>query len=607
MTSSDDGGSGQDEQREDLAFGQESPSESEGDVSSGAEAEMVLRRTCKRKSLQSILEEAEADQADKGPKLGLFDLLCIGVGSTIGSGVFVLTGSVYPKVGPASVLSWIIAGLACLLSGLSYMELSSRLPTKGSCYVFAYHGLGEAAAVVGSLCLTLEYGMSGAGIARSWSEKVAAAIGGNAKEVMFIRYDSFGNSRTSTRYFDTPGSNGTLPQAAPSSAGDSYLDWVALAIMAASVIVTAVGLSLGKVVINGFTVAKVLLVMFLIVNGFSLWNYNPFSSWEEFNPAGTGGILQGATSLFFGFIGFDEVCCLASKAKDPAKLMPRAIAGTLIGATILSGSAQLALSGAKHYALGMEETSFEKIFSERGLGTVRWITTIGEIVLLPLVVYLSFLPQPELMAAMAEDQLLPSIFCRKNKQGTYVAGSLISGTFMMLAALAVPFSVLWDVISLGVLIGFNLTNASLIQVRYGNGGMSRNPKISRMVWGLLASTLLAGYGIWLGYAADALKGKPPSAFVSTLGFGFLAVTIGLVAYIAHTGEQIQDADSSSFYKVVGVPWVPSAGMLVNAFMMASISFNSHVFLLALLVLFFAMYLAYKFTRNAKQSHKHPES
>jgi hypothetical protein len=107
---------------------------------------------------------ARKSEGEDSGSLTFIDLLAIGIGGTIGSGVFVLTGDVQPIAGPSAILSWILAGLTCLLSAFSYMELSARIPTRGSCYVFCYATLGEFAAVIGGVCLTLEYGISGAGI-----------------------------------------------------------------------------------------------------------------------------------------------------------------------------------------------------------------------------------------------------------------------------------------------------------------------------------------------------------------------------------------------------------------------------------------------------------
>lgn len=149
-------------------------------------------KLARRKPLH-VIKAQEAELLEHGgPKLSLFDLLCIGIGCTIGSGVFVLTGDVLLVAGPSAVFSWLIAGFVCLLSGFSYMELSSRVPTSGSCYSYSYHALGELAGMVGGLCLTLEYGVSGAGVARSWSDKfmhTIETVTGNEQTWWRMRYD----------------------------------------------------------------------------------------------------------------------------------------------------------------------------------------------------------------------------------------------------------------------------------------------------------------------------------------------------------------------------------------------------------------------------------
>lgn len=142
-------------------------------------------------------------------------------------------------------------------------------------------------------------------------------------------------------------------------------------------VICVIGLKLGKVVINSFTTAKCLLVMFMIIAGFSAWHVNVFASSEEFFSEGVGGTLKGTSLLFFGFIGFDEVCCLASRSENPAQVMPRAIAGTLFGATVLSVLAQLALGG----MVSNDDdgsTSFEQAFGDNGWAWAKWITAVGE-------------------------------------------------------------------------------------------------------------------------------------------------------------------------------------------------------------------------------------
>jgi basic amino acid/polyamine antiporter, APA family len=280
------------------------------------------------------------------PQLSFIDLLAIGIGGTIGSGVFVLTGDVQPVAGPSAVLSWLLAGGTCLLSGLSYMELSARIPARGSCYIFAYTTLGELAGVVGGVCLTMEYGLSGAGVARSWSDKLAALVHSNL--------DTEVSSQIS-------------------------LDWAATALQIMCVSVCLMKLELGKKVINTLTILKVTLVIFLILAGlvpamlYGAPNYpNVFLDYDTFFPQGIGGTITGASLLFFGFIGFDEVCCLASRAENPSVVMPRAIAGTLFGAALMSSLAQLSLSYLIDYdTSGDDGQSFEDAFDAHGWTTAR--------------------------------------------------------------------------------------------------------------------------------------------------------------------------------------------------------------------------------------------
>ena len=151
---------------EDEAPGSRALLDTEGEGPRSSRLARLFASFSKRKPIGDIVPVVRPDD---GSKYGLFDLLCIGIGSTVGSGVFVLTGSVMPIAGPSAAISWLLAGLVCLLSAVSYMELSSHITGSGSTYGFVFHTLGELPAVIGAICLTFEYGISAAGIARSWS------------------------------------------------------------------------------------------------------------------------------------------------------------------------------------------------------------------------------------------------------------------------------------------------------------------------------------------------------------------------------------------------------------------------------------------------------
>ncbi|KAJ1445137.1 amino acid permease-domain-containing protein [Pelagophyceae sp. CCMP2097] len=520
----------------------------------------ALRR---RKTLSQFAAEAleEQEESKDSLQLGLFDLLCIGIGGTVGSGVFVLTGEVLPVAGAASALCWLFGGFVCLLSALSYMELSTVLQTRGSTYAFASYALGEVAAVAGAASLTLEYGLSGAGVARSWSAKLQGLVGG------------------SWMYSSLRG------DAVDVGGGGFFFDYAALCIQVACVVVVAGGASVSTKVINVFTVAKVALVVFMIVAGFYAGSASTFAA-TPFLEKGVTGITTGTSLVFFGFIGFDEVVCMAARAKNPKKAMPRAIAGTLAGAAALSFLAQLSLSWLYRADDGFSGASFERGFHQRGLGAAKWLTEVGEVVLLPLVVLLSFLPQPELVAAMGHDGLVPRAFARRtrvNGADVFGFGCFWTGAALSLVALVVPFNVLWNTINLGVLFGFNLTNASLISVRAGNGGALRDGKADTSLAALCCVWLpAAAYVLWKGFAAPRLDGRAGRR--DDVGYACLAVgaclaaqAYGSLRFLARRCKAVDDDDAG--FRAPFVPWLPGAAIFLNFALMAQYSAAEHVYFL----------------------------
>uniref|UniRef100_A0AAV1TZI9 Cationic amino acid transporter C-terminal domain-containing protein n=1 Tax=Peronospora matthiolae TaxID=2874970 RepID=A0AAV1TZI9_9STRA len=389
--------------------------------------------------------------------LGLFDLIMVGIGGTVGSGVFAVAGLIASRyAGPAAPLSWLLAGLGCLLSGLSFMELACLLPTAGSTYAYAYHALGELPALIAGFLLTLEYGVSSAGGARSWSTKVSHLVESYVSE----------NSAPSLH-----------PSTSPSTV---KVDVCAGLLTATCMAVGLCGMDTNKVLVNVVTMAKITVVLFIIVVG--LWHFQasnlvPFVPAERMvtipnsDPAtkyaafGWPGVLVGASASFYGYIGYDEVCCLAGEAKDPAKNIPRAIVGTIVGAATLSILATMALVGMQTYTAIDADEAFGTAFTSIGLPWAASFVAVGEVLTMPITSFIAFLAQPRVQYAMAKDGLLPKVFADVDGNGTLFRGTLLSGMGATALALFVPFNVLWNVISLGILVAFNLTNSSLLMVR----------------------------------------------------------------------------------------------------------------------------------------------
>jgi APA family basic amino acid/polyamine antiporter len=379
----------------------------------------------------------------------LWDLISVGVGGTVGSGIFVLTGYIANHyAGPATFISFIISGCAALFSGISFAEWSARLPRiEGSTYTYAYVSMGEYAAVLAASCLTLEYGVSGAAVARSWGDKVlewsaswAWTSGGTADTV------EEGSGATTT-------------------SSESFFNPLAGLISLCCVVVLACGVQESKRVTNFFTITKIILVAFMICGGFFLFEPSNMKPLIVPTLGATNGIMRGATSSFFGYLGFDEVCCLANEAKNPNDT-PKAILYTLAIVTVVYILGSISLCGMLPYTEISDTSGFPMAFYSRDVLWASHITAFGEVFTLPVVVLISLLAQPRLCSAMSKDGLLPEIFSRQNpKDGNLFYSNILCGIPMTLLATFVPFSWMDDAISVGILFAFNMTNTALILMR----------------------------------------------------------------------------------------------------------------------------------------------
>ncbi|CAH0493768.1 unnamed protein product [Peronospora farinosa] len=471
--------------------------------------------------------------------LGLFDLIMIGIGGTVGTGVFATSGFIASSyAGPAATLSWLLAGIGCLLSAFSFMELSCLIPSAGSTYAYTYYALGELPALVAGFLLTLEYGVSSAGGARSWSDKL-------------------------TQWMDSQlgiqGPNWMKPL-------DSSIDLYAGLLMASSTAIVLCGMQAGKWVINIVTMTKIIVVLFIIVIGllhFQLDKVSPFipdQSLVELQGQdqlafGWPGILLGTSASFYGYIGYDEVCCLAGEAKNPARNIPRAVIGTILGAATLSILATLALVGMQTYTEIDAEESYGNAFSSIGLNWAASFVASGEVLTMPVTSFIGFLAQPRVQYAMAKDGLLPPVFAHVDANGNLFCGTLLCGIGVTLLAVFVPFHVLWNFISLGILVAFNLTNSSLLLVRASNHTKSqesetkessRNHSHGATIAGYFVSSFLAAFHWQKGVVATVSISATADmsifdSYMQTMGpfvaAFFTVVAIALMFALSGTGKE----------------------------------------------------------------------
>mmetsp|Transcript_13449 Transcript_13449/g.24063 ORF Transcript_13449/g.24063 Transcript_13449/m.24063 type:complete len:557 (+) Transcript_13449:286-1956(+) len=499
----------------------------------------------KRKPLWVIHKQAEEGGEHK--VYDLLSLLAVGIGGTIGSGIFVLSGAISrTAAGPATVISWLLAGLVSMITALAYAELGCRIPSPGSTYNFAYVGLGELFGVLGAWFLTLEYGFAGAAVARSWGDKVAYYAG---------ELDILGCTTESPCWLNR--------------LGGTNLNISAAFICILSNFVLMRGVNLGRIFLNVLVFLKVSLVIFVIVVGymnFDSKNLSPFipphSEPTEENPepvvGGFHGVFLGATIAFFGYIGFDEVACLSAEATNPRRDIPLAILGTLFVVALLYLLASLALVGMVPYTHIHESEGFGSAFRHVGAHVAMHVVMIGQIaIVLPAVVLVSFLPQSRLLGAVGRDGLLPNAFTRIDDSGNFVVGVVFSACVMTTIALLVPFRELNDLISGGIILSFILTNTSLIMVRL------ERTWVSNLVVTVYNSVAFATALVWT---------KTDNILATA------ALVLLLIVVIAFLGRQKRanlfeedGKNNSEGFKVPGVPYVPAIAIFSNYCMLAQLS------------------------------------
>jgi amino acid transporter len=519
-----------------------------------------LQNILRTKPLAVIKAEEAAEELPR--QLSLFDLVCIGIGGTVGSGVFSTTGEIISgTAGPAAFVSWIIAGVVCCINALAYMELVTRVPSSGSTYAYSFYALGELPAVVAAWLLTLEYGVSGSGVARSWATKVQDWLVEEHPEHTYQWLN------------------------------EDYYNILGAVMMALCVAVLLMGVRFGKWFVNTITTIKVVVVLFIIIAGFAFMdpaNLSPFiperQDLDGTMAFGSQGIITGASSAFFGYIGFDEVCCLAAEAKNPKKTMPRAVIAVVLGTMFLSCFASLVLSGMIPY---QQADSFGDGFEYQGQDWASQIVRAGETCTMPVVVLVSFLAQPRLNYALSCDGLMPRIFAKVDDKGNLFANTLISGTFFTAVAFVVPFDTLWDIVSFGILLSFNMSMSSLLMVRMRKESPSLAPKL---IGTMVASAWLAAFFYQIGYSNES------HTWCLVLAIIFLVVTVA--ACFAMYFKCPQEPQSGENFTAPFVPFLPTIAVLANFYLAAQISYTGIYTSCAWLAASVIFYFCYGYTHSA---------
>ena len=470
-----------------------------------------------KKSVAQIQKEAAKSELKR--TLGPINLMSLGIGAIIGAGIFVLTGQVAAaNAGPAIMLSFVVAGIACGLAGLCYAELASTMPVSGSAYTYAYGTLGEVFAWIMGWLLVLEYGVAASTVAVGWSGYVVSIL------------SDFGISQQLFPAIQYAGGEGPqwatpLVQLVQDAGSTSFpmtgtFNLVAAIGIAAVCSLLVLGVSESANINNIIVVIKIVVLLTFI--GVGIQYINP-DNWVPFIPEatgqpgqfGVGGIFRGAAIIFFAYVGFEAVSTAAAEAKNPSKDVPVGILGALIVCTLIYMAVAAVMTGVVPYLelaspapvavaidrMGLEWANVPLAAAPGGeLNMIGFLIKIGAVTGLSSVMLVLCYGQTRIFYTMARDGLLPKAFAVVHpKFRTPWIGTIVLGVLIAIAAAFLPISILGDLVSLGTATAFAIVCLSVIFLRVKHPEMERPFKVPggifTAVLGILACLFLASQNL----------------------------------------------------------------------------------------------------------------
>ena len=414
----------------------------------------------KTKSIEQLVGDVEHGTKALKRSLSAFDLTLLGIGAIIGTGIFVLTGTAAAnQAGPAIVLSYVAAGLACGFAALCYAEFASMIPIAGSAYTYAYATLGEIFAWMIGWDLILEYAVGSMTVAIGWSGYMQRLLHGAG--------------------IDLP----VWAQAAVGSAPGTLINLPAVLIVLLIMVLLVIGVRESARANAILVSVKIVVVLFFLVAGFTYVNTG---NWQPYTPYGWPGVMAAAAVVFFAYIGFDAVSTTAEEAKNPKRDLPIGIIASLVICTVLYLSVAAVLTGiipVTHYrsnpdtlsgiaSMPPEDTTkflnapVAFALSVIGQDWAAYLVSAGAVAGITSVLLVMLLSQPRIFFAMSRDGLLPPAVSRVHPRfGTPHITTIITCTIVAIVAGVTQINVVAEMTSIGTLFAFVVVCAAVTLLR----------------------------------------------------------------------------------------------------------------------------------------------
>ena len=414
------------------------------------------------------IEQLQKAAADSGlvKSLGALDLILLGIGCVIGTGIFVLTGVAAAKyAGPAVTLSFILSGFACALAGLAYAEFSSIVPASGSAYTYTYASLGEFIAFIVGWNLILEYTVTASAVASGWSGYVTG----------LLQSAGIGVSHALTHV--------------PADGGIINVPAIFITLLLSFFLIrgTQESTKLNRILVF---IKLAAVFLFLLLAGPHVNTAN----WEPFMPFGVSGITAGAAIVFFAYIGFDAVATSAEECKNPSRDLPIGIIGSLVICTALYVVVAAVLTGIVPYTElnNPEPVAFALRYIGYNLGSA--IVGVGAIAGITTVLLVLLYGQARIFFAMSRDGMVPAKVCKIHKRyHTPYLVTVLGAIFVSLIAGFAPIGLIAEMANIGTLSAFTVASLGVMVLRVTKPDVHRTFRCP-MVWIIAPLAVIAcGY------------------------------------------------------------------------------------------------------------------
>ena len=443
----------------------------------------------RKKSIADTLAGAKKNSLKR--TLGAFDLIMFGVGCTIGTGIFVLTGIAAAKyAGPAIAISFVLAGLACMFAALAYTELAAMVPVAGSAYTYSYVVLGEIVAWLVAWGLILEYSVAASTVSAGWSGYFVGIL-----ETGGIHFpESLSKS--------------------PYDGGIINLPAVMIALFIGTLLIRGTKES---VVVNRILVGVKILVIFIFL--FMSAPMIKMENYADFFPFGWSGVGIGAAAIFFAYLGFDAVATTAEECKNPNRDLPIGIMGGLLVCAVLYVLVSLALTGITHYSQLNSPEPIALALRLNGSNIGSALVGTGAVVGMVAVLLVLMYGQSRIFFVMSRDGLLPAFFSKLHKkyETPYIGLIFITAAVAIIAGFT-PIHIMGNMSSLGILFAFLVVSVGVLVLRVKNPDAERPFRCPAVFFVAPAAILSCGY---LMYNLLLKTGAP----------FFIWFALGFIAYI----------------------------------------------------------------------------